>query len=299
MARVDCTVRFDAIGFARPLWESAVPVGFPTQRTVGVPEGTVLTAYVGPSTITTDGTTITDKTITGGLVIDAEDVTLRRCHISGTTGGGGTLVDTGNDPAAARSLLIEDCEIVQAEGSDTALGEVNITVRRSNLHGGRRVCHLFGNVTIEDSILWGVDEAAPGDHQSVARFGQDSNLIRCTLIGDPFSVFDSTPPRDDGNLSAAVTGYGDFLTIQNCNLTNCFIEWVRASYAVYGGYNVSKAFPNGNAMEYTNNIHGIYPGASTRSGYVGTYTDWPYDLTSNNYFLNNKFTSGADAAAGL
>src|SRR5262245_17327509 len=63
---------------------TTIPTGFPTADNTGVPSGTVLTAYTGPMTITTDGTVIENKIINAGrgLDITGANVTIRNCIIT-------------------------------------------------------------------------------------------------------------------------------------------------------------------------------------------------------------------------
>jgi len=54
----------------------------------GVPAGTTLTTYTGPSTITTNGTVIDGKSIPFGLRIEAQNVVITRSSIRGSDGMG-------------------------------------------------------------------------------------------------------------------------------------------------------------------------------------------------------------------
>ena len=66
--------------------DPTVPVGaFPNaSRTGPTAAGYTLTAYTGPTNITTPGTVISGKRITGGLDISAANVTVQGCDITGT-----------------------------------------------------------------------------------------------------------------------------------------------------------------------------------------------------------------------
>src|SRR6185312_7570768 len=55
--------------------------GYPTPSTTGVPSGTTLTAS-GPITVTTPGTVIDGKDVTGGIDVQADDVTIRNSRVS-------------------------------------------------------------------------------------------------------------------------------------------------------------------------------------------------------------------------
>lgn len=63
----------------------------------GYPAGTTLTTYSGPQTVNTDNTIIDSKTITGTLVTNGNNITVRNCLFSGTaTDQYGILVNNGN-----------------------------------------------------------------------------------------------------------------------------------------------------------------------------------------------------------
>lgn len=271
-----------------------VPDGWPTQATTGVPAGTVLTPYTGPMTITTDNTVIDGKMINGSLGIRAANVTIRNSYLVGS-------VDTGDIGTAPYSLLIEDCELYQPSQSGDLMWAVNITGRRLNMHGGRRLVNMFVNVTIEDSILWGVATSrATQDHQSCARLGDGSVLRRCTLSADSDIVYDPSPIHDNAGPSAVVTGYGDFATVQNCTVDGNYFFVTSGGYAIYAGYGLGKPFPNSNNMRFINNVFELNPFAELgrkATGFFGTITAWPGSNTAGNVLDNNIFTDGTAVTA--
>ena len=86
----------------------AIPAGFPTAATTGVPTGTTLTAYTGPMTITTNGTVIDGKIISGTLLIKAANVTIQNCKI---VNDGFWGVDASFSQAIG-TFTIQDCDII-------------------------------------------------------------------------------------------------------------------------------------------------------------------------------------------
>lgn len=81
--------------------------GKPGPSNTGVPAGVTLTAYTGPSNITTPGTTIDSKDISTNLTINASNVTIKNCKIHGTLASGVIGIDNGN----GYNLILTDCEI--------------------------------------------------------------------------------------------------------------------------------------------------------------------------------------------
>lgn len=71
------------------LWSHLELCGWPGPSNTGVPAGTTLTAYTGPTTITTNNMVIDGKQLTGSLTINAQNVTIKNSLINYTGGGGG------------------------------------------------------------------------------------------------------------------------------------------------------------------------------------------------------------------
>lgn len=89
--------------------------GMPDAASAGVPAGTVLTAYTGPMTITTDGTVIDGKIISGQLAVNAANVTIKNCVIKDYGFWG---VDASYDRAIG-NITIQNCDFRAADGADT------------------------------------------------------------------------------------------------------------------------------------------------------------------------------------
>ncbi len=71
------------------LWANLEACGWPGSTNTGVPAGTTLSTYAGPTTISTNGTVIDGKQINGNLTINAQNVTIKNSFISYSGGGGG------------------------------------------------------------------------------------------------------------------------------------------------------------------------------------------------------------------
>ena len=106
------------------------PGGFPDGSNTGVPPGTTLTAYTGSCTITST-VSIDAKTVNcpGGLNIRAAGVSITNSKVNGRI-----VVDT--DANRTWSLTLSDSEVDASSGDLPALYNGNITVLRSDIHGG-------------------------------------------------------------------------------------------------------------------------------------------------------------------
>jgi hypothetical protein len=121
---------------------------YPDASNTGVPPGTVLTPS-GGITINTAGTVIDGRDISGPVVVNAPNVTIRRSRIRASAFN---IIDSNST-----GLLIEDVEIDGGGtgASHNAIWMQNVTVRRANIHGtenGGNVATV-GNVTVEDSWI--------------------------------------------------------------------------------------------------------------------------------------------------
>jgi hypothetical protein len=100
-----------------------------TRATTGVPSGTRLTAARG-MTITKDGTVVSAKDVSGGIWIDADDVTIRSSRVTGT----GFAVIQVKD--GSRNVRIQDVEI---DGQGAQAGSMGVigpaAVTRADISG--------------------------------------------------------------------------------------------------------------------------------------------------------------------
>lgn len=125
---------------------TAPPTAFPDAATTGVPPGTALTVVTGSLNITTANTVIDGKDIRGCVEVHAPGVVLRNSKVSCS------------DPYVVFShtdggLLVENSEIDCQNTSHTAVGDTNITVRRSNIHGCENGFDVDGDFTVADSYV--------------------------------------------------------------------------------------------------------------------------------------------------
>lgn len=137
---------------------------FPDEKCTGVIPGTVLSAYTGPKTITTAGTTIEGKLIDGGLCIAASNVTVRNSKIEGDvyTAISGQYHGACAPATTPTNIVFEDVEIVGPGTSTThdvdiaatfAMSGNNFTCKRCNVHRWGLGFAVKQNVTIEDSYV--------------------------------------------------------------------------------------------------------------------------------------------------
>src|SRR5205823_6178278 len=124
-----------------PAQPPAPPAGFPNAGNTGVPAGTALTAYTGPCVITANNTVIDAKVVDCNLDIKARDVVIKRSKINGHMG---TVEST------PFSYTLEDSEVDAGIGAWAAVGSTNMTILRSNIHGGTTSVYCFATCEVRD-----------------------------------------------------------------------------------------------------------------------------------------------------
>lgn len=126
------------------------PATWPNASNTGVPAGTTLTAYTGPSNIRTAGTVIEGKTL-GCIQVNAPGVIIRKSRI--TCRPAYAAVDVPDGAFTGTPLLLEDVEINCQNGGGNAIGEANYTLRRANIFGCENGGDVNQNVLVEDSYV--------------------------------------------------------------------------------------------------------------------------------------------------
>jgi hypothetical protein len=129
----------------------SAPGNWPGASNTGVPAGTSLSAYTGPSNITTPNTVITGKNI-GCIQVSAPGVVIRNSKLSCRTASPYVVtVDDGD--ITGTPLLLQDVEIDCQNTAGTAVGEATVTVQRANIHGCENGVDANQSITIEDSYI--------------------------------------------------------------------------------------------------------------------------------------------------
>ena len=248
---------------------------FPGASNTGVPDGTVLTTYTGPMTITTDNTVIDSKLITGDLEISAQNVLIKRSKIVN-----GSAQDR---KVAGSSFTIEDTTIEVGNRQQRGIWGDHITVSRLDVSGGYsggwcNFCNVsdswFHHLYYESG--WHVS-AFRQDHYLTLRH----NVLSCDL-----------PIFPDGGCSADMTGYGDFHVVEHNMLErNLYISNPGASYCAYGGSTPGKPYSDGaNNIVFSQNV--FQRGASGHCGRYGLVARFDASLPGN-LWTGNMWDDGS------
>jgi Right handed beta helix region/Bacterial TSP3 repeat len=152
--------------------------GWPDASNTGVPAGTVLRPS-GGIRINTAGAVIDALDISGSVVVNAPNVTIRRSRIRSSAPWAVDNNSTG--------LVIEDSEIDGLGANGNAVGSSNLTLRRVNIHGTENGLDVAGNVTVVDSYIHDLTTANDA-HTDGAQLNQGASDIvfrHNTIIPQP------------------------------------------------------------------------------------------------------------------
>lgn len=200
---------------------SPSPSDFPGAGNTGVPAGTTLTAYTGPSRITTPGTVIDSKIITTPIVITAgaHDVTIKNSVIRASA-----FFLVLNDEGA-RNLQIIDSELdgLDNTGNDAAVGGRNYTLTRVNIHSTMDGLKIGDNVTVQDSYIHDLVTTRDSHNDGIQSLGSTNVVIRHNTILVP-----------GGSTSAIILSTGSASAMRNILIDGNLLGG--GAYTVYGGY---------------------------------------------------------------
>lgn len=244
---------------------------FPDATNTGVPAGTNLTAYTGPSTITTNNTTVDSKLITDCIVIDADDVTFTKCKFQSN----GCFWNLLNDSGAGLRLRIEDCEFDAQDnlGADACINVSDCTMLRCNLHGAPDVMKFNGsNSLIQDCYLH--DPIIGGEDPH----GDGMQTLGATNV----TIRHNTIIMTDLDATSCIIMGEDGIDLRNITIENNLVGG--ANVCIYGGYEDGVSDP-----DFVSNIQVINNWVTTQvvstgsgSGIIFTACDPPIVTLSGN-----------------
>jgi hypothetical protein len=144
----------------------------PTATTAGIPAGTSLTTYTGPMTITTDGTVIDGKTLTGSLVINANNVTVKNSKIHATGYYGITTSDGHTNVSFINNEIYGTTGDQMYEG---ILGD-NTFVCGNYIHGFENGLTISDNMTVQSNFIEKLNSPSSSAHYDGIEVYSGSNI---------------------------------------------------------------------------------------------------------------------------
>ncbi|MGV1005764.1 MAG: discoidin domain-containing protein [Candidatus Nanopelagicales bacterium] len=259
----------------------------PTASTVGwAANGTTkLTAYTGPNVITTAGTVIDGRDISGAIEVRADNVTIRNSRILAPSSANYVVLQR---PGFA-GLKLSYVEVASLSGqhADRAIASwgTNMTVDHAYVHGTQRGIEVGDGTVISNTIADDFDNSSSSHASALMSLGGAANV---TVVGNVLGC-------NTGRCSAAMSVYPqvDFGG-PNTNWTIDSNVFNGGGYCVYLGYSpASGEEPNTN-MKVTNNRFGNKYNA--QCGYYGPIGSWSW--SAGNIWTNNTWYAPGSALDG-
>jgi hypothetical protein len=257
---------------------------FPGPANTGIPEGTVLTTYTGPCTITVANTVIDAKIVSCDLDVQATGLLIKRSHVKGSILGA---------EGFAMNLRIEDSWLDNGVCVDCGVGYDSFIILRTEITGSNRGAYCRRTCLIQDSWIHGTALDPNSQwHASAVRVEQGANLVHNTLACDWTGPFNNS----EIGCSADMTGYPDFAPIKNNTIDgNLFMaNPIGLGFCAYGGGTSGKPYSNdptdATYITFRNNV--FQRGSNRKCGAYGAITDFIAGRTGN-VWTNNIWDDGA------
>lgn len=253
---------------ARPADPTANGRSYPGPATTGVPAGTQLTPYDGPCEITQDGTVIEAKEVGCALVVKAADVVVSKSLLRGPVN-----LDTDATDGQRWSMTVQDSEIDGGTGQIAAIGWGNMTILRSDVHGGQTAVQCLTSArycTVRDSWLHGQYLPDGADWHLGGFLSNGGSNIE--LTGNTIAC-DAVPNAAGGGCTGNINLLPDFAPISEVTIAGNLLRASEGSaYCTYGGDSDSKPFPNADHVVYQRNV--FERGSSGRCAAYGPVTSF-------------------------
>ncbi|MEO6513243.1 MAG: right-handed parallel beta-helix repeat-containing protein [Candidatus Saccharimonadales bacterium] len=136
----------------------ALPSVKPTAANTGVPAGTTLSAS-GTITVTTPGTVIDGKDVTGSIKVNANNVTIKNSKIH--TSGGYWAIFSDIDPTGTKII---NNEIYSPSGFYTGITLNNVFICGNYIHGFDNMITGGDNMTIQANYMDKFESVDPSPH---------------------------------------------------------------------------------------------------------------------------------------
>ena len=228
-------------------------MSYPTAANTGWQHTGVTLRDSGPITVTQNGAVIDSLNVTGCIVVQADNVTIKRSKINATCNRGIEVQDW----QGYTGLLIEDVEISGNSSTDDCIAFSGYTARRVNLHNCFDGAKIGDSTVIENSYIHDLVNANGCHCDGVQSTGGYDTILRGNNIDVP-------------GAGAAIMLGDEFDQLGNITIDGNRING--GNYGLYGGWN--SATGSGPAsMRVTNNGFGSNFTYGTHV-YVGPSAVW-------------------------
>lgn len=228
----------------------AIPVGFPDASTTGIPAGTTLTPYSGPTTFSTSGATISGKIINSAIVITGNNITIEKCRITYNGPWGVACEGAG--------IIVQDCKLIGPGTAGAGNGVIvgHGTFLRNDISQSENGIVTDGNdIVIRDNYIHDLNSNAEPHYDGISvQGGQHRVLIEhntviardtsCVFIKDDFGPIDDVTVRNN-YLDGSACSYPVYVDGRGSGgpITNVTIENNVIVKGVFGFYSVDQSSP--------------------------------------------------------
>jgi hypothetical protein len=205
---------------------------------------------------------------------------------------------TGTSEDTPYSYTLEDSEVDAGVVQGAVVGSTNMTILRSNIHGGATSIYCYSNCTIRDSYLHGQRLPSDANWHLGAFLANDNGhdpggRTNAVLVHNTIHC-DATPNNADGGCSGDVNLYGDFGPITSVTIDNNLMAAnTGVSYCLYGGSSTSKPYQPDHVVVINNVFH---RGTNKKCGAYGAVTAFD-GARSGNQWANNVWDDGSPVKA--
>lgn len=190
----------DRTGREEPSWPPMA--GDPTSANTGVPLGASLTDHYGNLRITTPGQVVSDLRVTGSVIVDAPNVTLRRVLVIASYGAPAVRQNADN-------LTIDSSEL--SGGQSLTQGGSGLVIRRSRLENGVTIttgAQLYdNNLDLADVLIPSHSSSVLLRHNTMGRVTMndlDAPITGVTIENSLLTQVDA--PTEAGSANIHVLG---------------------------------------------------------------------------------------------
>jgi hypothetical protein len=231
---------------------------------------------------------ISGKLITcDALLIRARDVRISKSRIVGR-------IDT--TEGTSQSFTLEDSEVDAGVSQVPAVGLTNMTIRRSNIHGGQANVLCYANCDVRDSWLHnpGLADGADWHLNGVLANDTHGSGSNVTLIHNTIEC--NTPQNSaGGGCSGDVSLFADFGPVSNVTIRgNLMGASPDIAYCFYGGSSEKKFSSGVRNIVFEDNV--FRRGPNRKCGAYGPVTSFDENLPGNRW-SNNTWEDGAPIEA--
>lgn len=248
----------------------------------------MLTEYSGPCLITAAGTVIDKQHVHCDLVIHAANVLIENSWIEGLV-----FLDADLPGASQWSFTLQDSEVDGGTGQRAVVSDGNMTVLRSNIHGGETAVHCSENAVscvVQDSWLHG-QYLPPDEPWHLGGF--QSNGGTNIVLRHNHVVCDHAQNALGEGCTGDINLIPDFAAVSHATIDhNLLGANIDASYCTYGGEKSTSPFPHADHVVFTSNV--FERGTNQQCGAFGPVTDFDVHGEGNQWTGNTWEDDGSE-----